>query len=350
MGVGGARALAGLLMESETLEVLNVEGCRIPAAGIEALKSSGTRSRSLKKLTVGNVPLLIGGARTGITDASVREITEAVAARPTTLASSNFGDAYGGAVDYPNKPELFAGIEVIITMFAAGKHVTQAFADGHARRLFQNIESKGLTEVRHLAAAAWTSQEELDGPKKYKFYGMIQEVLRRDEAGTLMSAVARYCRTMNKLLVTRGPAPMSTIPNVTERGAWFPQRELKWFAAGRTYRCPMYLPTSRHIHVAKRFLAMASPAPDPNERFVPVLMHFHFDVAEGCSQVNLLRALSDYPEEEEWLFQAYSSFRVRTPAALTGAPFTLANPAEIHIDVLPDNRDVPLDAPLANWH
>ena len=54
------------------------------------------------------------------------------------------------------------------------------------------------------------------------------------------------------------------------------------------------------------------------------------------------------PGEEEFLYTAYSAFRVLRVKRVD--PPSRSQPVEIDLYVFPDNRDAPEDAPLALWH
>lgn len=242
-----------------------------------------------------------------------------------------------------------------------------AFVIRIAKEMDETASKRNLTEVRHFAATAWSSQEVLraNSRNKVAFFNLIQMILNEDKDGEAMKEVARYCRTLNRFVVTRVGAAASSagddghikegaaasLPEMTERGAWLPLEQVKCFSAGRVYRCPRYLATSGGIGiVAKRFIAENPKPMDTPEQFVPVEFRFYFDRAKGCEQVNLMKGLSYYPDEEEWLFAPYSAFRVRKAADLSKGTFSADDPVIIEIDVLPDNREESESLPLQEYH
>lgn len=353
----GARSLAAMLFDNWALRVVDLRGCKIPPTGIQMLKNTSGRSRTLRKLLVGDFWWWPGTSTSGLSEDTARQIAEVAEMMPTNLDSSNFGVAYATALPYPDKTALFQGIEAITAAFAAGKGAGAGPAAAHAARIHQEINAKeaasGLTGVHELAGVAWTSQDELPiGSDTFAFYNMVQDLARRDEPGTLMQEGVRYCRTLNLFVVNRGPGAAPIVfPAMTERGTWLPQLEVEFFTANLVYRYPGYLASSDDIgNCAREFLQTFARPMNTAEKFLPVRFVFYFDTNLGCRHVNLMVGLSVLPHEREWLFQHYSSFRVRTPANLSAGPFSPSNPVVIEIDVIPDNRLVPLDAILAQWH
>ena len=65
------------------------------------------------------------------------------------------------------------------------------------------------------------------------------------------------------------------------------------------------------------------------------------------NHVNLVKkTVTGLPDEQEYLFAAYSAFTVRSAAWRAG---TVADPHRIDLDAAVDNKDEPLDLQLAPW-
>ena len=78
-----------------------------------------------------------------------------------------------------------------------------------------------------------------------------------------------------------------------------------------------------------------------------VLWHVHIDPERKCNHVNLVKkTVAGLPDEQEYLFAAYSAFTVRSAAWRAG---TVADPHRIDLDAAVDNKDEPLDLQLAPW-
>lgn len=280
---------------------------------------------------------------------------------------------------------------------------------------------------------AWTFPDNVNG---CTFFGSVQMILRHDEEGEHMEVCARYCRTMNGILVNRrrgssvashGLASLpiwafendagnwvafgvddnkklddaskvsdtwettdlsfnkgfgtryafdfrsgtqknlaskkvrklqkrssdkvtGAIPEkrITTRGAWLPSHAVQFFSKGLIYRCAGYLASSDDDAIPMGFLSGSSRS--RGDDFLPVIFQFHFDAIAGCDHVNLLEGMTEVQDEREWLFQHYSAFKVRQAADLKQLTITAVNPLRIKLEVLPDNRGVALDVPLARWH
>ena len=174
---------------------------------------------------------------------------------------------------------------------------------------------------------------------------MLNKVLRRDEPGEALAAAAVLVRIMNRLLVVYHDTGVERVwpPNyVTFRGTSMPADQVAFFTQDRVYRSPMILATSFSRARADLFLRMAPP-----DR-TPVLFRFWLDPDDRCDHALYIERLTTVSGEDEFLYTAYSAFRVRGVKRV-GAPSS-SQPVEIDLDVFHDNKGAPEDAPLALWH
>ena len=132
------------------------------------------------------------------------------------------------------------------------------------------------------------------------------------------------------------------VDNVTFRGTSMPADQVTFFTQDLVYRSPMMLATSFSRDRAAYFLGRA-----PADR-TPVLFRFWLDPDDRCDHALYIERLTTVSGEEEFLYTAYSAFRVRGVKRV-GAPSS-SQPVEIDLDVFHDNKGAPEDAPLAAWH
>ena len=132
-----------------------------------------------------------------------------------------------------------------------------------------------------------------------------------------------------------------TVPLLpTDRGGGFDDRYRGFFVKGRKFRQPAFLATSFSERVAREFLRMRGGTNC-------VLWRVHIDPERKCSHVNLVKkTVAGLPDEQEYLFAAYSAFTVRSAAWRAG---TVADPHLIDLDAAWDNKAEPLDLQLAPW-
>ena len=112
----------------------------------------------------------------------------------------------------------------------------------------------------------------------------------------------------------------------------------------------MFLATSDKRHVAENFMVMAAHRGDP-----PVVWTIKVDprgaaqLLYRCKHVNQV-SKSNVPGESEFLYAPYSVFTVESvtlpPAGAAPSP---ACPIQIVIVAALDNKEEPLDLPLAPW-
>ena len=109
------------------------------------------------------------------------------------------------------------------------------------------------------------------------------------------------------------------------------------------YRVPMLLASSFMIEQTNSFLDEDRHGSLPRVRFT-----IELDSVQRCSHVNFI-ANSEVANEKEFLFAAWSAFRVKS-INWSNNPTRRTSPHEITIVACPDNRDVSEDVPTAPWH
>ena len=116
--------------------------------------------------------------------------------------------------------------------------------------------------------------------------------------------------------------------------------------SGQVYRVPGLLASSFEKKVAIGFMARVG-SQQPKVLFTIKLKDPN-DFDGGCKQVNFLEKTT-YGSEREFLFSAYSTFRVLgvTPSA---DPANASTPWQITIEAATDNSKNPEDVPSAPWY
>jgi hypothetical protein len=128
--------------------------------------------------------------------------------------------------------------------------------------------------------------------------------------------------------------------NICFRGGGFDNKFRDFFAVGRRYRQPCYLATSFSQATAEAFIGRCSSD-------VKVLWRVQIDPTHKCVNVNLVtRRVPGLPDEQEYLFAAYSAFTVTRVQWRSG---TTASPHIIEVLAAVDNMKEPEDLPLAPW-
>ena len=199
----------------------------------------------------------------------------------------------------------------------------------------------GVQDLLHLGGL----RELLDRPRGGVDVGRVRRWARARAHDHVPHALCGVGANRNRLLVTHGNTRAARewpVNNVTFRGTSMPADQVAFFEKGRVYRCPMMLATSFSRAPADFFLRMAPP-----DR-TPVLFRFWLDPDDRCDHALYIEALTTVSGEEEFLYTAYSAFRVRGVKRV-GAPSS-SRPVEIDLDVFHDNKGAPEDAPLAAWH
>lgn len=261
--------------------------------------------------------------------------------------------AYASCPEPKTTGELFAALSAFLKLWCARIGIGAAARN----RFYQELVTKSqqgtgpldLSDVQYAAARLWTSASQLGGRE---LCSILAQVDREDSPDLLDGGALTVQRGINSLLVTRRGGVVEWTPQ-TYRGSGIPRSELKFFEdlVGQEYLAPMPLATSRKRQVASNFLVKIPFAGDKD----CVLFTFIFrtdpphDVAPPCIHVNYLENISLIKGEEEFLFVAYSGFRVRE-VRISKSP-SWSDPHHVLLDVMPDNRVYDLrDLPLARWH
>jgi len=229
--------------------------------------------------------------------------------------------------------------------------------------------------VEDMAVRLWTA----GGRSQLQYRelcSILNEVVRKDAHATgdtaapdssrlLSSAVSLICMLQHHLNAARrmGLAQPSNWPdgehgtgenrsttkNETYRGGGIDPSALQFYKAlagtGRVYRVPGLLATSFQRRTAIGFLPRAGV-------FHRVLWHVRLtdpdELGGGCQHVNFLEK-TPYTSEKEFLFSAYSAFRVVSVKESTD-PMNDKRPHEITIQACADNSDESEDVPSAPWY
>jgi hypothetical protein len=281
--------------------------------------------------------------------------------------SSKFSkfDGYYSAAPLPKfADELLAAVRKTIFKYSS-KHGAEEAA---AEQFFKSLQAEAFTHAKVLsesisvsAGLIWTSQLLLtmrDGSRT-EFCGILNRILR-DVDDDLLPDACVVVRAINSLCVLRHDPSKLVYPagGMTFRGGGMPLHHVvqlqgqppPFFVAGKKYRIPMFLATSDKRHVAENFMVMAAHRGDP-----PVVWTIKFDprgaaqLLYRCKHVNQVPK-SNVPGEFEFLYAPYSVFAIESVALPpAGAAPTPACPVQIVIVAALDNKEEPLDLPLAPW-
>jgi len=286
-----------------------------------------------------------------------------------TLENSNYIIEYGTQYCCTEDEDFFSNVESFLTLYlelkadamdTADPGTKQAAVRNFLEALREKTDAMDLVTVQERAVAVWTYTECCFPPSgPFTFYGAVNQVLRWDTSGDIMTKLAIFARTLNNQIVCRRAGGEGVSEEVLAlpwpsnfklfRGSWMPMSELRWFETDREYRIPMFLATSQDATISKRFLKNFAKETGEPDYFVPVFIIVHIDRERYCQQVNFCEALTTCAGEVEWLFAAYSTFRVRKSAKIPARP-KATNPCILEIDALPDNKDASDSLPLAIWH
>ena len=107
------------------------------------------------------------------------------------------------------------------------------------------------------------------------------------------------------------------------------------------YRVPFLLASSFQERVPRTIFLPRISGPK-------VVFRIELDKKMGCKQVNYLDK-TECPGESEFLFSAYSAFRVKS-VRWSDTPERDSTPHEITILASHDNQEEPEDVPTAPWH
>ena len=129
------------------------------------------------------------------------------------------------------------------------------------------------------------------------------------------------------------------------RGGGFQNKYRDFFAEGRRFRQPSFLPTSFSKKTAQLFLARSTE--ESKVLWIVRIPSPRDDGSPGCDHVNLVtKRVPGLPDEQEFLFTPYSVFTVEHAEWNAG---TTERPHVIELKAAADNKAEPDDLPLAPW-
>lgn len=244
--------------------------------------------------------------------------------------------------------ELFAAVMSLLVEYAAevggGKDgATQLFEALQVQAFNCQQWSALLGQVEAIAVVLWTSAS-LAG-LGVEFCSILNHVIRQDSGDALPHAVV-LSRAMALLMVSRRTSGPSATrwpeDHQSHRGTGMPEYALGFFVEGLLYRAPMFLATSFFQQKAYEFMQKV------RDDKVPVHFIFHLDPVKRCDHALFLQDLSLSNGEHELLYAPYSAFRVLKVSRPDGP--TWDNPVIIELIVQTNNKTVPEDVPVAEWH
>jgi len=255
-----------------------------------------------------------------------------------TLATSNFLAAYDRAMPPGDMLTLGSKLGAVIRDHCTARGIP--YDDDKGERFFQELrdDMNNSDSTVEAVQRMWTSFRDLAGQE----FCAILNGAARDDHKDRIAPVAALTRAMNKLCVKRGRKPQPPFPNgdVCYRGGGFDDRYRDFFFPRRKFRQPAFLATSFLESVADDFISRSR-----NPVKVKWLVHIHPTCK--CVHVNLVtRRVPGLSDEKEYLFVPYSVFTVRSAQWNAG---TETDPHVIELNAAPDNKQCPLDLPLAPW-
>jgi serine/threonine protein kinase len=228
---------------------------------------------------------------------------------------------------------------------------------GIGKRFFTDLCKIAETEsnIEQMSVRLWTSPLNLNG-RELCF--MINDAIRSDDEDRLMPAVtltAMIQRHLNgkrrefaKMVEPDGTN--GTVENTCFRGAGLPKHHIPFFEAmqksGEVYRVPQFLACSLKLKKANGFLRAEDRIPKDTPR---VLFTIKLDPDYDCMHVNYLNS-TEVPSEAEYLFSAYSAFRVVSVEPSKEDPTNYTTPHRITIKACIDNKHESEDCPTSPWH
>ena len=268
-----------------------------------------------------------------------------------TFATSRFKQHYSVAIVPKFPHEMLGAVHGLLKGHAARHVISMSDVDPFFERLQRNALHQGgitelLNEIQHVTVRMWTSAETL---RDRELCSIFNEAIREDAD---VECTVPLARSLNSFCVVRPRVPQQAGPprtirwptaNKTYRGGGLPPQHFGFFSMGTRYRMAQFLSTTFERRVANEFMQRQDEE--------PVLWTFHFDPELGCNHVNFIdRTDGTVGAEDEFLFGAYSAFKVRSCERSEDPHWT--RPHKIELDVAADNKDVrewPEDLPLAPW-
>eukprot|EP00438_Fugacium_kawagutii_P016447 Skav207237 [mRNA] locus=scaffold523:138739:139239:+ [translate_table: standard] len=165
-----------------------------------------------------------------------------------------------------------------------------------------------------------------------------------------MDHVAAFCRTLSLQLVNRQEIAYTSLPWPSSkklyRGTWMPRTEVEFFQEGTEFRVQQLFATSQNELNASGFIHNGQYEKIRMGQ-LPVLITIVIPDTL-CKHVAYLEDLTTEENEAEWLFVAYSAFKVisNDNPQKEADPY---DPIKITIQAFPDNREIRDDLPIALW-
>eukprot|EP00940_MAST-03C_sp_MAST-3C-sp2_P000913 g913.t1 len=276
-----------------------------------------------------------------------------------------------------SKATIQKRVDQMVTDLVMGYCRSKQVAPEQAKTFLKDLKGivRGVIEKKHdrstaevVALILWTSTIKLDvRGKKMELCSILNELIRGDGGNAAFEpTVHLVCMIQHFLNATRrdakyqikplGPsAPIgkgrSTTKDTVYRGSTLPAKHLGFFEAlagkNRYYRAAHLVATSFDMAVAYKFL---DPAFDRIPAAVPkVLWEVKIHPIFGCNNVSFIDdSLTDAKGEQEYLFSAYSAFKV-LKVERSADPTDYTTPHKITIEAAFDNSRIPESVPTSPW-
>ena len=215
-----------------------------------------------------------------------------------------------------------------------------------------------------MAIVLWTCAKRLDvgNGNKFELCSMLNEAIRSHDGTTLECCVRLVAMLQNFLTAKRRGKPItlpegpyaesgkrkgeegwSTTKGIVYRGGGLPDTHVSFFekmkATGHPYRVPHLLATSFDESVTLGFMRKT--------RGSKVLWTIKIP-PRGCMHANYIDSQSACSGEQEYLFCAFSAFRVLEVKRSADAT-KVSTPHEITLEAVSDNKDISDGVPSAPW-
>ena len=233
-------------------------------------------------------------------DVDVNEVC-ALPLEQRTLKSSNFRANYITASP-PADPMTLGLLLGDLIRGHCAKHRIPWDTDG--KPYLDRLNAEVMANAQELTSAAgvpgavqrmWTSALQLRGKE---FCSILNAAVRDDDA-SLSEPTARLTRAINLMCVRTvgGESAVHPPGNLCVRGGGFDEQYRQFFAKGKRFRQPAFLPTSFSFSTADSFIARV-PDEYPKVRWL-----VRIDPIRKCVHVNLVtKRVPGLPDEQEYLF------------------------------------------------
>lgn len=272
-------------------------------------------------------------------NADQRSTTDALVNGAWTLENSAFGAAYKQAAVPAAVCQYMDQVQSLVDTFVSAKGMAPSSpADAAQAYVSQLRVDSPADDVAEIAETMWTSAHTLEvADGNYEFCQILNWALWQDTCSTEVSTILR---TLNLFCVGRASLDRALLmkdpPNKLYRGGGFHPACRTFFKVGLRFRAPPVLPTSSTRITAEYFAHRSS---------LPEKILWKFLCPGLCTHVNhIVRRAAGVPEEDEWLFTAYSVFEVRSVKWGVGS-----NMHKIKLEVCTDNSKESMQLPCSPW-